>query len=146
MSWYSMRPVLIFSRVVASPWYGKRNRCESTNDIIVSCSGPVEAPVRTLNRSGLPESFSSSARRASAMGTAFGYPAPVKPDIPIVAPFGISAAAASAVITLDLSPLWRIRLAIAFSLLGLAYGTSWLRRGVLHERARARNGARRLAR
>src|SRR5512139_2410095 len=119
MSWYSITPVLIFSRVTASPWYGKRNRWESTKDIIVSCSGPVDAPVRTLKRSGLPESFSSSARFESDIGTAFGYPAPVKPDIPIVAPFGISAAAASADITLALSPLWRIRLDIAFSLLGI---------------------------
>ena len=73
--------------------------------IIVSCSGPVEAPVRTSKRSDLPLSFSSSARLASSTGTAFGYPAPVKPDIPITAPFGMSAAASAADITLALSPL-----------------------------------------
>ena len=72
MSWYSMSPALIFSRVAASPWYGKRNRCASTMDIIVSCSGPVEAPVRTSSFSDLPLSRSSSARFARDRGTAFG--------------------------------------------------------------------------
>src|SRR6266542_2864709 len=119
MSWYSIAPALIFSRVTASPWYGKRNRCASVMDIAVSCSGPVDAPVRTSRRYGLPRSRSSTARFASATGTAFGYPAPVKPLMPTTAPFGISAAAASADITFDFRPLWRIRSDIAMSLLAI---------------------------
>src|SRR5512138_1292860 len=117
MSWYSMAPELNFSRIVASPLYGNRKLTDSVRAITWSSSGPVEAPVSTLTRNGLPLSRSSTARFASAMGTAFGYPAPVKPDMPRTAPFGMRAAAASADITLDLSPLWRIRSDIAISLL-----------------------------
>src|SRR6478609_6072250 len=65
-----------------------------------SSSGAVEAPVQTptLNRS--PRAVASVIRLTSAPGTTFGYPAPVSPLIPILAPGWISAAASSADITL----------------------------------------------
>jgi hypothetical protein len=56
-------------------------------------------------------------RRASASGTAFGYPEPVNPLIPIWAPGWISAAASSALITRcantvfkTLLPAWPVEL------------------------------------
>ena len=72
MSWYSMTPALNFSRSTASPLYGNRKLIASVRPITWSSSGPVEAPVSMLTLNGLPLRRSSTARFASAIGTAFG--------------------------------------------------------------------------
>src|ERR1035441_4394259 len=64
-----------------------------------SSSGPVEAPVKMFTLNFCPRRWASVILRASAMGTAFGYPDPVKPLIPICDPGWIRAAASSPLIT-----------------------------------------------
>ena len=54
--------------------------------------GPVHTPIRN----GSPRACACSIRRASASGTAFGYPDPVKPLMPTFEPWGTRAAASSA--------------------------------------------------
>src|SRR5665811_729401 len=61
-----------------------------------SSSGAVEAPVQTPIRNGSPRACTSSIRCASASGTVFGYPDPVKPLMPTFAPCSTKAAASSA--------------------------------------------------
>ena len=68
-----------------------------------SSSGAVEAPVHTPIRNSSPRACACSIRRASAIGTAFGYPEPVKPLMPTFAPCGTSAAASSADLILERS-------------------------------------------
>src|SRR3954447_16584199 len=74
-----------------------------------SSSGAVEAPVQTLMRKPAPAALASEILLASASGTSFGYPAPVNPLIPTVAPGRIRAAASSAGTTLRRRPACWIR-------------------------------------
>ena len=69
-------------RVSGSDWYGSRKLMPPAIASAPSNSGPVEAPVNTLTWNFCPWMCASAIRRASAIGTAFGYPAPVKPLMP----------------------------------------------------------------
>src|ERR1700760_303772 len=80
----------------------------STDANAPSSSGAVEAPVHTPTLKRSPRALASAIRRAKAVGTAFGYPAPVNPLIPTLEPGSISAAASSADITLSTRPLYRM--------------------------------------
>src|ERR1700738_434963 len=80
----------------------------STDANAPSSSGAVEAPVHTPTLKCSPRALASVIRRAKAVGTAFGYPAPVNPLIPTLEPGSISAAASSADITLSTRPVYRM--------------------------------------
>jgi hypothetical protein len=94
-----MSPALILARLTGSDWYGIRMSIPSAAASAPSSSGAVDAPVHTSTVKWPPRACISAMRRASAPGTAFGYPAPVNPLMPIVDPEVISAAASSADIT-----------------------------------------------
>jgi hypothetical protein len=81
---------------------------QSTDANAPSSSGAVEAPVQTPTLKRSPRALASVIRRAKAVGTAFGYPAPVNPLIPTLEPGSISAAASSADITLSARPRYRM--------------------------------------
>src|SRR3954447_23020094 len=74
-----------------------------------SSSGAVEAPVQTLMRKPAPDALASEILLARASGTSFGYPAPVNPLIPTVAPGRMRAAASSAGTTFRRRPACWIR-------------------------------------
>ena len=99
MSMYCISPELISFRVIGSDWYGSRNCIPPAMASAPSSSGPVEAPVNTFTLNFSPRRCASAMRRASAIGTAFGYPEPVNPLIPICDPGWIRAAASSPLIT-----------------------------------------------
>ena len=88
---YSISPALIFFRQTGSDWYGSRSSTPSTIARAPSSSGAVDAPVQMLIRNFSPRRLASMIRLASASGTAFGYPAPVKPLDPDGDPAGIRA-------------------------------------------------------
>src|SRR3954470_15171100 len=108
-SMYSMWPLLIFSRLTGSDWYGSRSSIPSTAARAPSSSGAVDAPVQTLILKRSPELLASVIRFARAAGTSLGYPAPVNPLIPTVAPGLIMAAAASAGTAFRANPAWLMR-------------------------------------
>ncbi|MBA7555386.1 hypothetical protein ES705_48047 [subsurface metagenome] len=76
-----------------------------------SSSSPTEAPV---SKSIWSSSLLCLTLLANAKGTAFGYPAGVKPLVAIIIPSFINSAASSAVTTFFCNPLFLILISILF--------------------------------